>query len=115
MLAADRYSVVTIESFIRFPLKNSVRRQVRASGADLTFARHLLRLPYANVKSKAPLASIVCQWSFDSKRSLTWLRRWGANVGIGPPAPDHEPLVISIAWPIQPGMELAICGNGKKH
>jgi hypothetical protein len=31
----------------------------------LTFATLLPRLPYANVKSKAPLASTVCQWSFD--------------------------------------------------
>jgi hypothetical protein len=30
-----------------------------ASGADLTFAHTLPRSPYANVKSKAPLAAII--------------------------------------------------------
>ena len=37
------------------------------SGADLTFATLMAGISReANVKSKAPLKSIFCQWSFDS-------------------------------------------------
>src|SRR5262249_35019217 len=36
------------------------------SGADLTFATHVPRVREANVESKAPLALMICWWSFDS-------------------------------------------------
>ena len=38
--------------------------EIGSSGAD--YVRYpFAAFPYANVKSKAPLASVVCQWSFD--------------------------------------------------
>src|SRR6516225_5773643 len=55
----------------------------QSSGADSTFATLLPRLPQANVKSKAPLVSIICQWSSDSDIRKKRLPRWVANVRIG--------------------------------
>jgi hypothetical protein len=44
------------------------------SGADLTFAPARPRVRKANVKSKTPLESYICQWSFDSniRKSGRW-------------------------------------------
>src|SRR5215470_10319012 len=51
-------------------------RSCLVSGADLTFATLSPRFPPANVKSKAPLATITCQWSFDSN-----IRKRGSQMG----------------------------------
>src|SRR5262249_9603779 len=42
------------------------------------------RLRHANVKSKAPLASITCWWSFDANIRKSAGRERDANVSIGP-------------------------------
>ena len=40
--------------------------QNHASGVDLTFATPWSRIRKANVKSKTPLETYICWWSFDS-------------------------------------------------
>src|SRR5215475_15606134 len=59
-------------------------RKAGTSAVDLTFAAHPPRVLYANVKSKAPLASIVCWWSFDANIRKSACREGDANASIGP-------------------------------
>ncbi len=51
---------------------------------DLTFATRLRRVRNANVKSKTPLETYICQWSFDSNIRKRSLLKQDANVRIGP-------------------------------
>src|SRR5262249_32086842 len=55
-----------------------------ASGSDLTFATLVPRVLHANVKSKAPLASIKLASGPLTPTFANVAPRWGANVGVGP-------------------------------
>src|SRR5215831_8462735 len=85
-MAAGRPSSVRCQYRVsREPARRgSFGGKVVASGADLTFASLLAEMFDANVKSKAPLASIKLASGPLTPTFANVAPRWGANVGVGP-------------------------------
>ena len=61
----------------------------------MTFATLEPRIRQANVKSKTPLETYICWWSFDSNICKSVRHTGDANVRIGPPVPTRAGTLYS--------------------